>query len=202
MPDNNNEGHSGATIAEVGKFTTTSLLMRPNVVLLHAGTNDLNRAVNPGWEQAPTRLAALIDQIIATCPDAVIMVAQIVPSTDPATQARIEKFNSAIPGLVSQRVDRGRHVMAVDMFNAVTTADLSSDGIHPNDGGYMKMANAWFAALEQASKLNWITLPMSTGIEVNKRLPCQHNPTWTPQNTIINRVGLGKNMWPGPTCVN
>jgi cellulase/cellobiase CelA1 len=38
-------------------------------------------------------------------------------------------------------------VHLVDMFSALTTADLA-DGVHPNAGGYAKMANVWFSALQ------------------------------------------------------
>lgn len=42
MPDSDNEGHNGATIDQISLFATVSLPQRPNVVLLHAGTNDIN----------------------------------------------------------------------------------------------------------------------------------------------------------------
>ncbi|KAK2734883.1 GDSL-like lipase acylhydrolase [Colletotrichum kahawae] len=42
MSDSDNEGHNGATIDQISSFATVSLPQRPNVVLLHAGTNDIN----------------------------------------------------------------------------------------------------------------------------------------------------------------
>jgi hypothetical protein len=47
---------------------------------------------------------------------------------------------------VQSKVNAGRHVHLVDMHAALTPADLI-DGIHPNAGGYDKMAASWFAAL-------------------------------------------------------
>ena len=51
-----------------------------------------------------------------------------------------------IPGLVQSRAAAGKKVHLVDMYRAVSTADLP-DGVHPNAAGYDKMAAAWFAAL-------------------------------------------------------
>lgn len=44
------------------------------------------------------------------------------------------------------RANAGRHVHLVDMFNALTIADLA-DGVHPNANGYNKMAAVWYSAL-------------------------------------------------------
>lgn len=41
MKDNWNEGHSGYTIAQVQNSDAEALSERPNVILLHVGTNDL-----------------------------------------------------------------------------------------------------------------------------------------------------------------
>ena len=60
--------------------------------------------------------------------------------------AKVRAYNAAIPGIVSSRAAAGKKVHLVDMYSAVTTADLP-DGVHPNATGYDKMAAAWFAAL-------------------------------------------------------
>ena len=39
----------------------------------------------------------------------------------------------------------------VDMHSALTTADLA-DGVHPNAGGYDKMAARWYAALQLGAR--------------------------------------------------
>jgi len=53
--------------------------MRPNVVLLHIGTNDMARPETPEekWVDAPKRLAALLDDVLNVCPDAAVLVAKI-----------------------------------------------------------------------------------------------------------------------------
>jgi hypothetical protein len=106
------------------------------------------------------RLGLLIDQIITACPDAVILVAQITPIADAAVDALAVIYNQAIPGVVKTRTDEGNHVLVVNMRDYVPVADLS-DGLHPNDAGYKKMAEAWEAGLEEAAELGWITEPVT-----------------------------------------
>ncbi|RFU33649.1 hypothetical protein B7463_g2678, partial [Scytalidium lignicola] len=186
MPDNHNEGHPGATIDQILDFSSASLPERPNVVLLHAGTNDLNDnpPVDPGG--APERLDNLIDKIISSCPDAAVLVAQIVPNGNAAVNALVQTFNAAIPGIVKTRADAGNHVLVVDMYSALTTADLT-DGLHPNDGGYAKMANVWYASLVNAGSMGWIQPPVDvTSIDGGA---CDGDPIWYPQGTIATGIG-------------
>ncbi|KAF7555701.1 hypothetical protein G7Z17_g1993 [Cylindrodendrum hubeiense] len=74
---------TGATINSISDKLGLSLMQRPNIVLLHAGTNDLSdRISRPGEGFEPKgvakRLGNLIDQVIEACPDAVILVAMII----------------------------------------------------------------------------------------------------------------------------
>ena len=63
---------------------------------MHIGTNDANGYPNP--EQMPDRLTALLDQIVGQWADATFLVAQIIPSSNPGTEANIETYNAQIPG--------------------------------------------------------------------------------------------------------
>ncbi|MCJ1260957.1 hypothetical protein MMC22_000821 [Lobaria immixta] len=156
--DDNYEGHSGYTINEISGQASKSLPSRPNVVLLHAGTNDLNRPASPAG--APERLGRLIDKILKSCPDAVVLVAKIIPSKRPVVQDRIKTFNAKIVEVAAQHAEAGKHVLLVDMFGSLTHADLRDD-FHPNNGGYKKMADKWYQAIEQAHEKGWIKNPVS-----------------------------------------
>lgn len=157
MTDNQNEGHPGAVITQIATFANLSLSERPNVILLMAGTNDMAQSLNVS--EAPQRLGNLIDQCYAACPDAVILVAQLTPSTYNSTQSNIAVFNPTIPGLVATRVTNGVKALTVDMEAFVGTSDLI-DGLHPNDVGYQKMATAWISGLKEAEARSWITPPV------------------------------------------
>ncbi len=137
-------------IADKAKSSPKSL--DPNIILLHAGTNDLNMGPPIDPNHAPDRLGALIDQLIQTSPDAVILVAQIINSASAQTQALIEKYNDAIPAVVAQRAG-SHHVAVVNFRNSLLPTDYA-DSLHPNDGGYRKMADIWFRAIQDAAAQN------------------------------------------------
>ncbi|KAJ9353600.1 CAZyme family CE3 [Paecilomyces variotii] len=157
MCDNQNEGHNGAVISEIATYANYSLPMRPNVVLVHAGTNDMNQPDDP--DSAPARLGSLIDQIVAACPDAAVLVAKIIPAANPTTMARINTYNKAVPGVVAKRARAGKTVMVVDFSHALTTKELV-DGLHPTDEGYRKMGNVWYRGIQKAGLKGWIKPPV------------------------------------------
>ena len=115
----------------------------PNIVLLHIGTNDMYGS-DPGG--APTRLGTLIDHIVADAPNALLVVSSIIPL--PMDASQVTTYNKAVPGVVQQRASAGKHVLYVDMFSALTTSDLGSDQVNPNEGGYEKMAVVWYTGIK------------------------------------------------------
>ncbi|RFU29502.1 hypothetical protein B7463_g6841, partial [Scytalidium lignicola] len=198
MADNNNEGHNGATIDQIASFATAVLPQQPNIVLLHAGTNDMNLPLDP--TTAPDRLGNLIDQIIAACPDALVLVAQIISSGTSATQQNIIQYNAAIPKLVAIRQANGSHVMVVDMFSQLSYPSDYTDDLHPNDQGYSIMGDAWYRTIAYANaELGWIKPPVA-GDGSGHLITCNSLPTWYPQGQIANGAGLGANMYPNIVC--
>lgn len=72
-----------------------SLAQKPNVILLHAGTNDMSPDISVSTEgrdpaAAAERLGALIDKMLQKCPDATILVAMIISTTRPAQAPRAQ----------------------------------------------------------------------------------------------------------------
>ena len=156
IPDPDNEGHSGWQINQVADNATAwASTYSPDVVTLHLGTNDMDHDYQTAT--APDRLGSLVDQILAADPKVTVLVAAIVPSANPATEARVADFNRRVPDVVAQRATAGKHVLFVDTA-AVTTADLS-DLLHPNDRGYAKMGNAFYDGIRKAAENKWIPDP-------------------------------------------
>ncbi|MCQ8771783.1 FG-GAP-like repeat-containing protein [Streptomyces telluris] len=147
------EGHSGWQISDLSENIERWLpAADPNVVLLNIGTNDMDR--NNDVDGAPARLGRLIDQITRAAPEMTVLVSSLVPSQLADVQKRVEKFNAEVPGLVTERRNKGFKVGYVDM-GAVTVPDLN-DRLHPNDSGYAKMATAFYEGLERAAGSAWV----------------------------------------------
>ncbi len=143
------EGHRGWRIDELSDGVERALAQaKPNVVLLHAGTNDMDQDYDAAG--APGRLGGLIDRITAAAPDVTVVVASLVASGDEAVDARVRAFDQAVPLLVEERRQKGARVGYVDMGALDPKTDLA-DRLHPNDAGYAKMADAFSVGVARAA---------------------------------------------------
>jgi lysophospholipase L1-like esterase len=156
---NSNEGWVGYTIEQISERADDpkALGAKPNLVLLLAGTNDMTR--NP--KGAPQRLQRLAEKITSQLPGVVLLIGTIPPFTSMYMPGGVgdaaplvNEFNSAIPEVVKALTERGSKA-AVANLTAVKLSDLQ-DGIHPNDGGYSKMAEGWYRAIEDVAARGWM----------------------------------------------
>ncbi len=118
---------------------------------LQIGTNDID--TNNDLANAPARLGSLIDKIIEGNANTLVVVAQMVPTGDDNENVRVKAYNDAIPALVKQRTDAGKHVIVVDMYGAIQAhadyrTSLMNDKLHPKDAGYEVMAEVWYEAIK------------------------------------------------------
>ncbi|MFD5391784.1 SGNH/GDSL hydrolase family protein [Streptomyces sp. NPDC127074] len=152
------EGHSGWRIDQLDAHIYAWLRHSvPHTVLLLIGTNDMNQ--NHDAVRAPTALARLIDHIQEARPACEVFVATVPPQSDPIRERRVRIYNAALPEVVAAK---GRRVHLVDMYDALTTADLA-DGIHPNQAGHEKMARVWHGALGSVPAALRPAVPTPTG---------------------------------------
>ena len=187
LGDHDHEGHSGWTIAQIDANVVNWLrATNPRTVLLHIGTNDMYGDTSG----APGRLATLVDRITSTSPTTELFVATIVPKSGADTQVRA--YNAAIPGIVKSRADAGRRVHLVDMYAALTLGDLA-DGVHPNAGGYAKMAAAWYTALRSVPGSISDSTPPTTAPPTTP--PPTTPPPTTPPPAGGCRVAYAVNAW-------
>ncbi|WP_437112885.1 ricin-type beta-trefoil lectin domain protein [Streptomyces longwoodensis] len=160
MSDPDNEGHSGWRIDQIASIADSVLAQyRPNVITLEIGTNDLNG--NYQVPTAPDRMSALIDQIVRDAPDATVLVGTVIVSTSSTEEQSRPAFNQKVAQIVQSKAAAGKHVRLVDM-SALTAADLS-DALHPNDNGFSKMADAFYAGVQAADAAGWIAPPLPVG---------------------------------------
>ncbi len=145
--DNDNEGHPGYRIDAVAAGADAWIAAaRPDVVLLNAGTNDMLQ--NYDVVNAPARLSALVDQILRAAPAATVVVSTLVPNPDATVESRVRAYNAQLPGIVQAKAAAGRKVRLADLHANLTLTDIGSDRIHPTDGGYRKLADVWYSALQ------------------------------------------------------
>ncbi|MDX6263617.1 MAG: hypothetical protein QOH84_5305 [Kribbellaceae bacterium] len=141
LADLSNEGHSGWIIDQVRTEIDGWMAgARPDVVTLHLGINDLNRNVDV--PNAPARFKALIDRIVADKPGVTVIVLGLIPTT-PGLEAKVATFNSSIKSMLT--APKTRYVDPP----ALTSSEMA-DGLHPNDAGFQRMAQAFYPALDRA----------------------------------------------------
>jgi lysophospholipase L1-like esterase len=153
----NHEGHPGYTIDDSATTSGISPLVdqsiavnHPQIILLMIGTNDVNRNIDVA--NAPARLGALLDRLIADAPNALLVVAKITPTPDAGANSVIQTYNDAIARIVQTHAGNGNHVVLVDMYAPFTaranySTALMSDFLHPNDAGYAVMGDVWYGAI-------------------------------------------------------
>ncbi len=118
----------------------------PSAVLLMAGINDLKQGYTPA--SVANNIAGMLSTIGSTSPSTHIYVATITPVAATATSAaRVASANSAIKTAVQSAIAGGINVTLVDTGN-VTSADISSDGVHPGPSGYSKIAQDFYNAMQ------------------------------------------------------
>jgi len=151
------EGHGGYTISGggnggiAGTITDNALATyHPHIVLLKIGTNDINGNIDVA--NAPSRLGALIDEIVAGAPAALVVVSSIIPTRDNNVNQKVKTYNAAIPGVVDTRAAAGKHVVFVDNYaafaqNANYATALMADGLHPNDAGYQVLGQTFYGVI-------------------------------------------------------
>jgi len=161
-----NRGISGQTTPQMLiRFRRDVIELKPKVVVILAGTNDI--AGNTG----PTTLEAIEDNLksmaeLATANRIRVVLASVMPVSDyevrdgkPLTQTvrrppeKILALNNWI-----REFARANHHIYLDYFSAMVDAsgflknELSDDGLHPNVQGYAVMAPLAQAAIDASLK--------------------------------------------------
>ena len=129
---------------------------RPDVVLLHIGTNDLGLGVSVEEAAANVRaMLLLIDERSrsggpGTRPIRVLL-AKIVArdlfgdGRDPL----VDQYNDLLAGVAAERSKAGQPVVVVDIHHRVDPRRDLADALHPSESGYAKIAAGWAEALRK-----------------------------------------------------
>jgi lysophospholipase L1-like esterase len=117
-------------------------------VLMHFGTNDVwnNIAASKILMAYSTILASLR----AANPNVHLMIAQITPlapSGCTTCASGVTTLNGMIPGWATTNATAASPITVVDQYTGFDATADTKDGVHANDGGAIKIATKWNAAL-------------------------------------------------------
>lgn len=116
---------------------------RPDVVLLHIGTNH-HSADASGMNSLLDRISAWAGANFAVA----VFVVRIIPDRDEPL-LNVSEFNNAVAGVLAPRPNLA--ILVVDQQAALAVAGdpnradpaLMADDLHPNEAGYARMAARW-----------------------------------------------------------
>ena len=114
----------------------------PDVVLLLAGTNDVN-ILSGGIPEYVGYYTDLVTEITTLRPDTHVFLAKITPRS--SFHQKTDDYNAAIQQVYNSFQTAGKNVYLVDLYTGYTGGWV--DGVHPNSAGYNWMATQWYNAL-------------------------------------------------------
>ena len=132
-----------------GSLFTLANLDRPDVAVVHLGTNDILQG-NQDPAAIRAELSTLVGQLRAANPAIRVLLAQVIPVSNAAENNQIVALNGQIAALAQSLNTTASPVTAVDQFTGFNAATDLYDGVHPTDGGEQKMAARWLPALKAA----------------------------------------------------
>lgn len=166
IPDPEHEGYSGATIQQITDKANEALqTLKPDIILLFAGSNDIRvngdngNPANPiYWKTAPVRFENLLETIWKQSPRSAVIVGTLMPfgKTWAVRENAAKEFNANLIKMVARFQAEGKKIQLADFRKTVKTQDLS-DGLHPNEAGYKKMAKVWAGAITKVQKMPKLT---------------------------------------------
>ena len=142
----NHEGHDGFTVTQIAGYVPPkkAFSTTPHIVLLHIGTNDMTMNMDP--TTVANQLDTLIGNIVQAAPDALVVVAKIVPLG--YSNSNYTSYIAKIPDVVKAHASKNQNVVMVDM-STLPGSDIKGSGdVHPTDKGYADMADLWYGVIK------------------------------------------------------
>lgn len=160
MKENEVEGWPGYRIEQVQRKAELAVPSRlPNLFTLNAGTNDAFQ--NFKVDNAGQRIGELIEYLWQASPGTTVILSTLIINLNATVEARAEKINQQIRKVASEKASEGKRVVLAEMHGSdgPQRGDMSSDGTHPVDKGYEKMAKIWYRSIQKAAEKALIQSP-------------------------------------------
>ena len=167
--DQHHEGHGGLEVGPPSDLSKPTMLDNvdsylssnlPDIVLLHMGTNDLDH-IDPNNQIASQIMEVITGHILVANTNAVTFLAKIIHNNHVSETGLNSEIQSQYDALSSAQKQK---IKIVDMhsapelvylgptnpnddFSEATMSETYND-LHPIESGYNKMANKWFAAMQ------------------------------------------------------
>lgn len=145
--DVDNEGHNGFRADQIAQNIQTYLKDNPaDIILLHIGTNDFDQG-NTTITQTVLDVEDILKSVDTVSKEIKVIVAKIINKQ--TNDHNITDYNNQLEVMVSNRISNGDNIVLVDMEKeaGIDYATEMIDNLHPNEKGYTKIANAWYAAI-------------------------------------------------------
>jgi lysophospholipase L1-like esterase len=167
---------------------------KPDIILLHIGTNDVTHEADPTADQRVSQILNLIDQYeIRAQKEVIVFLALIINRKLPweagSGAATTSLFNDYIKNIAQNRIANGDKIVIVDMEHDagfLYNDEDMADQLHPNTTGYNKMANLWFSSIAN----NYNTAPVISSIP-NQSVEEDHNFSTISLNDYVSDIESG-----------
>jgi len=133
--------------------TTAHSALNPDVILLHAGTNDFIKGANAAT--AAARMDLLLQKLTRLRPKACLLVAGIIPMADPVENAQVKAYNNLLKTVLIPKYQKlGCKIQFVDQYKGMLDATGKvrvwhlSDGVHPDQVAYNLIGDTWYQAIQ------------------------------------------------------
>lgn len=191
MADPEHAGIGRNRIAQVEARLDT-ITDTPDIILLDIGTNDLYHADN--LDTIETRLRSLVTAMRAKWPFARIIVATVGPFA-------FDRFDG-VPAMNEAAIDYNSYIVwlpGVEVAFMPLRAALLGDGVHPNQAGYVVMAEAWRRAMGKEREwrvwLPWVVQQKGDWRQENAFFsPCLPNSTTVSRSECANFIAYSRKI--------
>lgn len=153
MDNNNHEGWRGFRIDQIARKAKTSVKeLRPNIFTVNAGSNDCLQ--NFDLDHIDHRMDDMLEYLWSASPGSTVILSTLLVNSDAQINSRVVDVNQKLRALADSKLAQEKRIILAEMYSpeGPQICDLIDDGIHPNDTGYIKMANIWFRNIQEAAQ--------------------------------------------------